>query len=315
MDRIVMNKETESREIGAGALKRRDLMVGTMVAASALAAAGSANAQAGGQPSSPPTAAASAPLPPLPAGGNTILVTGGATGLGRALAAHFHSLGNTVIIASRRTALLESVAAEYPGMQAMTVDIRDPYSVRRLAQDIRERYPTLNVLINDAGIMRRENMFNAVDYMADSQDQVETNLNGTIRVTTELLPLLQGQARARIVNISSGLGFVPRAAFSTYSATKAATHAYTMSLRYQLRKTSIDVVEIAPPALRTEIVPGQSKIEALLPVDDFIAQAMPLYHQVPAPHEVIVPRAAVTRRAEAEGRVDQTFAALNSLDG
>lgn len=299
-------------EGAAPEVSRRRILAGSASMAAGLAMAGQVAAQTAEASSD---AAPIVARPALPASGNTILVTGGGSGIGLGLAAHFHAAGNTVIIASRRTRLLEDVASGFPDMHAMTVDIRDPYSVRRFAAEVTEAFPALNVLVNNAGIMRREDMFDAVDFLADSQDQVETNLNGMIRVTSALLPHLGAQPRARVINISSGLAFVPRAAFATYSATKAATHAFSLSLRHQLRDTPIDVVEIAPPPVRTEILPGQSQVEALLTVEDFVGQAMALYAQSPVPPEIIVPRAAVPRNAEAEGRFWRSFAAINQLDG
>lgn len=292
--------------------KRRQLLLGS---ASTIVAASLAHASpALAQTKSATDAAPSVDRPPLPVSGNTVLITGGATGLGLALAQWFHQHGNTVIIASRRTALLETVASGFPNMHAMTVDIRDADSVERLSARILDAHPNLNILVNNAGIMRREDMFNSTSFLADSRDQVETNLNGTIRVTTALLSHLRARPRARIVNISSGLGFVPRAAFATYSSTKFATHAYTLSLRHQLRNSAVDVVEFAPPALRTEIVPGQSKIAALMTVEDYIREGMAIYQRVPTPLEVIVPRAAIPRYAEAEGRFWTTFDTINRLD-
>lgn len=297
---------------GPAGADRRRLLIGSAsaIVASTLAHAAPALAQ-----TKPATDVA--PIidrPPLPGSGNTVLVTGGATGLGRALAQWFHEQGNTVIIASRRTALLEEVASRFPNMHAMTVDIRDEGSVERLTERVLARHPSLNVLVNNAGIMRREDMFDRAGFLSDSRDQVETNLNGTIRVTAALLSHLQSRPRARIVNISSGLGFVPRAAFATYSSTKFATHAFTLSLRHQLRNSQVDVVEFAPPALRTEIVSGQSKIATLMTVEDYIREAMALYQRAPTPPELIVPRAAVPRYAEAEGRFWATFDAINKLD-
>jgi uncharacterized oxidoreductase len=271
-----------------------------------------AGAAARAQSRTPPGAAASSSRVPLPASGNTILITGGGTGIGRALAERFHALGNTVIIASRRTDLLQEVSSGHRDMHAMTLDQRDPESVRRLAEEIVKAHPELNMVINNAGVQRRESVFNM--NIADSADQVETNLNGPIRVTAALLPHLTSRHRARIVNVSSGLAFVPRASFATYSATKAGIHSYTQSLRHQLRNTAVDVIELAPPPVRTEITPGQSRIQAYMPLNDFIEEAMSIYLRDLIPNEIIVQRAKVTRYAEAEGRYDTALAAVNGMD-
>lgn len=251
----------------------------------------------------------------MTAGGNTILITGGSSGIGKALAQQLHARGNTVIIAARRTAILQDIASQFPNMHAMTVDVRDPYSVKRVAREIVEKHPHLNVVFNNAGIMRPENVNDGDAALAESSDHIETNLNGPIRLTAALLPHLSKQPRARIVNTSSGLAFVPRAAFPTYCATKAGLHSYSVSLRHQLRRTPIDVVELAPPALRTELTPGQSRIEAFMPLDDFINEVLALLDQNPVPDELIVERAKVQRLAEAEGRFFKTFEAINRVDG
>lgn len=289
---------------------RRQLLVSSLAGTAALAAATPLLAQTATVEAAPTVG-----REPLPASGNTILITGGATGIGRALMESFHERGNTVIIASRRTWLLEEVAGQYPNVHAMTVDVRDPYSVQRLAGEIVERHPALNVIFNNAGIMRPENVLDGDLALAESRDHVETNLNGPIRLTAALLPHLSSRPRARIVNTSSGLAFVPRAAFPTYCATKAGVHSYTISLRHQLRRTPIDVLELAPPALRTELTPGQSRIEAFMPLEDFIAEVMGILDRDPVPDEIIVERATVQRLAEAEGRFPTTFEAINRADG
>jgi uncharacterized oxidoreductase len=291
---------------------RRSMLVGSVaatIAAGYFASSSTASAQA--QPAASPTPT----RPALPAGGNTILITGGSSGIGRALAEQLHARGDTVIIAARRTAVLQDIASRFPNMHAMTVDVRDPFSVKRLAREIAEKHSALNVVFNNAGIMRPENVFDGDSALAESSDHIETNLNGPIRLTAALLPHLAKQPRARIVNTSSGLAFVPRAAYPTYCATKAGVHSYTVSLRHQLRRTSIDVLELAPPALRTELTPGQSRIEAFMPLDDFINEVLGLLDRNPVPDELIVERAKIQRLAEAEGRFFQTFEAINRADG
>jgi uncharacterized oxidoreductase len=243
----------------------------------------------------------------LPLSGNTILITGGGTGIGRGLAEQFHRLDNKVIIASRRTALLREVAAQYPGMEAMTLDVRDPAMVRRFAQEIIARHPDLNVVFNNAGIMRRENLLDQQPDLADSRDHVETNLNGPIRLTAALLPHLRTRARARIVNTSSGLAFVPLASHPTYSATKAGIHSYSISLRHQLRDTPVEVIELAPPGVRTNLTPGQINRQEFMPLPDFIAEVMSIFRRQPVPDEILVQRVLFQRRAEAEDRFAATF--------
>lgn len=299
---------------GTAKLSRRNMLAAAVagtVAAGYLASSSTASAQA----KTPVSAAEAQSRPAMPSSGNTILITGGSSGIGRALAEQLHARGNTVIIAARRTAVLQEIASHFPNMHAMTVDVRDPYSVKRLAREIAEAHPGLNIVFNNAGIMRPENIFDGDAALAESNDHIETNLNGPIRLTSALLPHLAKQPRARIVNTSSGLAFVPRASFPTYCATKAGVHSYSVSLRHQLRKTPTDVLELAPPALRTELTPGQSRIEAFMPLPDFINEVLGLLDQNPVPNELIVERAKIQRLAEAEGRFFQTFDAINRADG
>jgi uncharacterized oxidoreductase len=166
--------------------------------------------------------------------GNTILITGGGSGIGRGLAEAFHALGNHVIIAGRRRPPLDETTAANPGMISLTLDIEDPANIRLFAAELAARFPALNVLINNAGIMRVEQLQAQQDALADAEAIIATNLLGPIRLTAALLPLLQRQPYSAIMNVSSGLAFVPIVSTPTYCATKAAIHSYTQSLRYHL---------------------------------------------------------------------------------
>lgn len=194
--------------------------------------------------------------------GMDIVVTGGGTGIGRGLAEALHRLGNHVTVAGRRTDVLQQVVDANPGMDCLPLDQTEPDDITRFARDLVARRPRLNVLINNAGVQRSEDLTGGC--VADAEIQVTTNLLGPIRLTAALLPQLLAQPSATIINVSSGLGFVPNAAMPTYSATKASLHSYTQSLRHQLRGSDIDVIEIIPPQVRT----------ALRPADD--PRAMPL---------------------------------------
>ena len=176
--------------------------------------------------------------------GNTILITGGGSGIGRGLAEAFHALGNHIIIAGRRQQALDETTAANPGVTSLTLDIGDPANIRSFAAELAARHPALNVLINNAGIMRFEKLRAQADDPADAEALVTTNLLGPIRLTAALLPLLEKQPYSAIMNVSSGLAFVPMAPTPTYCATKAAIHSYTQSLRYQLQGTAIEVLEL-----------------------------------------------------------------------
>ena len=203
---------------------------------------------------------------------NTIFITGGTSGIGRGLAEAFHKLGNRVIIGGRRRALLDEVTRANPGMRAVELDIADPASIERAAALLRAEYPSLNVLINNAGIMPFDDPSARIDD-ATAVSTVETNLLGPIRMTSSLIEHLKQQPRAAIVNNTSVLAYVPIATSAVYSATKAALHSYTLSLRFMLRDTSVTVQEIAPPWVNTDLI-HKSDDPRAMPLDAFVAQTM-----------------------------------------
>ena len=184
--------------------------------------------------------------------GNTILITGGGSGIGLALAREFHQRGNQVIIAGRRQSALDAATATNPGMHSIALDTADPASITSAVSTLTRDFPTLNAVLNNAGIMRPEVLKQGET--ADAEAIVATNLLGPIRLTAALIPHFLQQPAATILNVSSGLAFVPLALTPTYCATKAAIHAYTQSLRYQLKDTAIKVIEIIPPWVATELM-------------------------------------------------------------
>ena len=186
--------------------------------------------------------------------GNTILITGGASGIGRALAEQFHDLGNEVLIAGRNHDALKKVAADRDGMKTYTVDMSDPSSIAALANKVTADHPTLNAVFHVAGIMKMENLKQQAEDLADSTATIATNLQGPIRLTAALLPAFLKQPHATILTVSSGLAFVPMAMTPTYCATKAAIHSYSESLRYQLRDTPVEVIELIPPYVQTGLM-------------------------------------------------------------
>ena len=196
--------------------------------------------------------------------GNTILITGGGSGIGRGLAEAFQKLGNQVIIVGRRRQALDETTAANPGMSAATFDIADAASIRSFATEMAARFPALNVLVNNAGIMRAEKLQVQPADVADAEAIVATNLLGPIRLTAALLPLLRTQPYSAIMNVSSGLAFVPLSPTPTYCATKAAIHSYTQSLRYQLKATTTEVLELIPPYVaKADLMRGGSDPRAM----------------------------------------------------
>lgn len=177
---------------------------------------------------------------------------------------------------------------------------------------MRERFPALNAVVNNAGIMKTETV-QAGDHLATAEETIATNLLGPIRLTAALLPHLMAQPRAAVLTVSSGLAFVPLAATPTYSATKAAIHSWSIALREQLKDTAVEVIEIAPPYVQTELLgPHQAVDPAAMPLADFVDEVMAILEAQPESGEVIVERCKPLRFAEANGTFAPTFAALNS---
>jgi uncharacterized oxidoreductase len=234
---------------------------------------------------------------------NTILITGGGSGIGRALAEAFHHLGNQVIIAARGQKSLDETIAANPGMKSVTLDVSDPKNIQSFAAQVMGNYPSLNVLINNAGIMRPENLLEMQSDLSDAESTVATNLLGPIRLTAALLPSLQKQPHATIVNVSSGLAFVPLAMTPTYCATKAAIHSYTQSLRYQLKATKVEVIELIPPYVQTTLMGDQQANDPnAMPLADFIDEVMSILKSQPDVKEVCVKKVYPLRFSAEHGQ-------------
>jgi uncharacterized oxidoreductase len=243
--------------------------------------------------------------------GNTILITGGGSGIGRALAHAFHEAGNQVIVAGRRMSALEETIAGRPGMKALTLDVEDPAAIREFAARVVTENPALNVLINNAGIMREENILEQSEDLADAEAIITTNLLGPLRLTAALLSHLREKSDGAIINVSSGLAFVPLAATPTYNATKAAIHSYTQSLRFQVRDTPLQILEIIPPGVATELTPGQSERPGMMPLEEFIAETMSILENQPDAPEICVEYVKSFRYAEQSGNYEAVFNRLN----
>lgn len=206
--------------------------------------------------------------------GNTIFITGGTSGIGRALAEAFHALGNKVIISGRRRANLDEVVAANPGMAAIELDITDPASIDAAAARLIAEHPDLNVLINNAGIMLPDQAAGRVDDTL-LVNTVTTNLVGPIRMTAALIEHLKRRDDAVVAYTSSVLGFVPMALTAVYSATKAAIHSYVLSQRFLLKDAGVRVLEIAPPWVRTDLM-NSREAEQAMPLEQFITETMAL---------------------------------------
>lgn len=237
--------------------------------------------------------------------GNTILITGGGSGIGRELAHKWHDLDNTVIVAGRTQASLDETAAGHANIHTMIVDVGDADDLARFAKKVVEVHPAINVLVNNAGIMRFEDITEERE-LGDAEATIATNLLGPIRLIDGLIEHLKAQENAAIINVTSGLAFVPMPRTATYSATKAAMHSYTVSLRAKL-EGKVEVIELVPPAVQTELTPGQSTRQGYMPLDQFIEETMLGFTAEDTPQEVLTQNVLFLRNAEAEGRFDKAL--------
>ncbi|WP_225848581.1 SDR family oxidoreductase [Streptomyces sp. HPF1205] len=246
--------------------------------------------------------------------GNTVFIPGATSGIGLALALALKDRGNTVIIGGRRTDLLEKLGAEHPGLGTVRIDTADPQSIQAAAQDVLGRYPELNVLVAMAGIMRVEDWHRPESFVASAESVVTTNLLGPIRLIGAFVEHLQTRPDATIVTVSSGLAFTPLAVTPSYNASKAAIHMLTESLRLQLADTSVQIVELVPPSVRTALLPGQETSDFAMPLEDFIAETVELLASQPDAKEIQVERVKFLRYSEVRGEYDSVVETLNHAD-
>ena len=210
--------------------------------------------------------------------GNTVLITGGATGIGFAMAEAFLKAGSEVAICGRREGRLLEAQKVHPALHVRTCDVAKAADCKALAQWAAAELPGLNVLVNNAGVQRDLDFTKGADDLLAGESEIRINLEAPIVLSALFVPLLAGKREPAIVNVSSGLGFVPAARLPVYSATKAGLHAFTLALRHQLSKTGIKVYEVVPPAVDTELNPeGRAKrggFKADLSAHEFTAAAM-----------------------------------------
>ena len=247
--------------------------------------------------------------------GNTILITGGTSGIGRALAEALHNQGNQLIIAGRRQSLLDEITAAHPAMQSAALDVQNLDSLPAFAAQIATQFPSLNVLINNAGIQKSEDLNDPSADFSIVEETIATNLLAPLRLTAALLPHFKKQPRATVMTVSSGLAFVPKASTPAYSATKAAIHAWTQSLRYQLRDTKVEVLELIPPYVQTELQGQRQAADPnAMPLADYIAEVMQILRTRPDAKEILVQRVFPLRFAAEKGQAayDEFFTTLNN---
>lgn len=245
---------------------------------------------------------------------NTVFIPGATSGIGLELALALQKRGNTVIVGGRRVELLDRIAAEHPGLDTVQIDTTDPVSIELAAKEVLTRHPDLNVLVPMAGIMRAEDWHRPASFLESAEATVTTNVLGPIRLIAAFIEHLQGRPDATILTVSSGLAFAPLAVTPSYNASKAAIHLLSESIRLQLADTSVRVIELVPPAVRTALMPGQQESEVAMPLGEFVAETVALLESQPDTKEIQVERVKFLRYGEVRGDYDQVVEVLNASD-
>ncbi|MEV6897690.1 SDR family NAD(P)-dependent oxidoreductase [Amycolatopsis sp. NPDC051372] len=246
--------------------------------------------------------------------GNTVFIPGSTSGIGLALALELQAKGNTVIIGGRRTELLREIAVRHPGLDTVRIDTTDPASIDAAAKEVLANHPDLNVLVTMSGIMRVEDWHRPESFLASAESVVTTNVLGPIRLIAAFVEHLQTRPDATIMTVSSGLAFTPLKVTPSYNASKAAIHMLSESLRLQLADTSVKVLELEPPSVQTDLLPGQAGNDHAQPLDEFVSEVMNLIETQPDAREIQVERVKFLRYGEARGDYDQVVAAVNASD-
>lgn len=246
--------------------------------------------------------------------GNTIFIPGATSGIGLALAVELQAKGNKIIVGGRRTELLDRIAAEHPGIDTVRIDTTDAASIEAAAKEVLAKHPRLNVLVAMAGIMKIEDWHKPEQFLASAESVIMTNVLGPVRLIAAFIEHLQAQPDATIVTVSSGLAFAPLKATPSYNASKAAIHMLSESIRLQLADTSVKIVELEPPAVRTSLLPGQESSEWAMPLDAFVTEVVSLLESQPGVKEIQVENVKFLRYGEARGDYDRVVATLNAAD-
>jgi short-subunit dehydrogenase involved in D-alanine esterification of teichoic acids len=246
--------------------------------------------------------------------GNTVFIPGATSGIGLALALELRARGNTVIVGGRRSELLDRIADEHPGIGTVRIDTTDAASIASAAKEVLSNHPGLNVLVTMAGVMNIEDWRDPASFLASAESTVTTNVLGPIRLIAAFVEHLQAQPDATIMTVSSGLAFTPLKVTPSYNASKAAIHMLSESLRLQFAGTSVKVVELVPPAVRTALLPGHEDNELAMPLDEFVAETVALLETQPDAKEIQVQRVKLLRYGEARGDYDRVVATINASD-
>jgi uncharacterized oxidoreductase len=245
--------------------------------------------------------------------GNTIFIPGATSGIGLALALALRAEGNDVVIGGRRTELLDRLVAENPGLHAYRIDTADPESIADVSRRVIAEHPDVNVLITMAGISQIED-WTTPSFLESAERVVTTNLLGPVRLLAAFIEHLKSRPAATIITVSSGLAFTPLAATPSYNATKSAIHMLSESIRLQLSGTSVEVLELVPPSVATDLLPGQKESAFAMPLEDFVHEVIELIESEPGATEIQVERVKFLRYGEARGDYAHVVATLNQLD-
>lgn len=243
----------------------------------------------------------------------TIFIPGATSGIGLALALRMQSRGATVVIGGRRADRLEALRTAH-GFDVVRVDVADPASIADAATEVLERHPDLDTVVAMAGIMVAEDWHGPASFLDTAERIVQTNVLGPIRLIAAFVEHLQTRPDAAVLTVSSGLASVPLRPTPTYNASKAFVHMLSESVRLQLADTSVQVVEIVPPAVQTDLMPGQRQNPVAMPLDAFADETMALLEAEQEPREILVERVRFLRFAEQRGDYDEVVRTLNAQD-
>lgn len=246
--------------------------------------------------------------------GNTIFIPGATSGIGLALAVALQDRGNMVIVGGRRQQLLDQIATEHPGISAVRIDTADADSIAAVATQVLTEHPDLNVLIAMAGVMKIEDWHTSEGFLASAESTITTNVLGTIRLIAAFIEHLQTQPQSTVITVSSGLAFTPLKVTPSYNASKAAVHMLTETLRLQFAGSTVEFKELEPPAVRTDLVPGQRDSEWAMPLEDFVGEVVDILESQPDANEIQVENVKFLRYSEARGDYEHAVAVLNSAD-